>query len=183
MRPTAQWLVLALLVSVLAAGCTVGGVSPGPTSPSPTSPAASASTGPTSEPSDKPTFEVKQQGSNGPEVTVFIFDATHSLMSARGAADKDSSPLIASEVEPRIGEVPGAPNDLRVLWGGGVCDTAYTVQLTENPAGGLHADVTQGPQSSPYCDSLGVRRGVVLTFSAPVDAMKATGAFHSAMPQ
>ena len=157
--------------------------SPSPAFPSPTSLAASPSTGPTLEPTVGPAFGVKQRGSDGPEITIFIFDPTGLLTAARGATEQDEAPLIVTEVEPRIGGVPDAPNDVRVLWGGGVCDTTYTVEITKDPDGGLHFDVSQGPQSSSTCDSLGIGRGVVLTFKSPVDATKATGAFHSASPQ
>lgn len=126
---------------------------------------------------------MKQQGSDGPEITIFIFDPERSLTAARGATERDESPLIASEVQPRIGAVPGMTTDLRVLWGGWVCDTNYTVWIGTNENGGPYIDVSQGPLSNPDCDALGIRRGVVLTFSSPVDANKATGGFHSSVPQ
>lgn len=189
MKLTAPRIFIVSLVSfVLMAGCTTGGTSPSVASPTLTAPtqnppAASPSTGPTTEPSDKPTFEVKQQGSDGPEITIFIFDPSGSLTAARGATEQDEKPFIETEVEPRIGAVPGAPNVLRVLWGGLGCDTNYTVWIGTNELGGPYVDVSQGPPSHPVCDTLGIRRGVVLTFSSPVDATKATGALHSWLPQ
>jgi hypothetical protein len=158
-----------LLVSVIAlAACATGGRSPSPI----------ASSG--AAPSSTLAFEVKQQGSDGSEVTIIVIDDTGSLVSARAATEQDEQPVIDSEIEPRIGPVPGAPNDLRVLWGGAVCDTSYAAEITTNPDGALHVDVGQGPMASSVCDSLGIRRGVVLTFSAPVDATKVTGEIHRA---
>ncbi len=186
MKPTRPCPVLAFLVQVvLMVCCSTGGTSPSRAAPSLASSSVSPSAGSTSPSTGKPTFEVKQQAADGPEITILIFDPAGALASARGAMEADESPLITSESEvgPRIGSVPGVPNDLRVLWGGWVCDTSYTIWIGTNEDGGPYIDVTQGPLSNPDCDALGIRRGVVLTFSSPVDATKATGGFHSSVPQ
>ena len=125
---------------------------------------------------------VQQGAAEGYEVTVVIEDYTTTLRSARGATTADERPLIPSEVEPRIGPIPDVPDALRVLWGGGVCDTAYTVRISRNDRSGLDFDVEQGALSNPSCDTLGLRRGVILRFSGPVDADSATGSFQSAIP-
>ena len=99
----------------------------------------------------------------------------------REATDADSHPPIPSEIEPRIGPVPGRPTEIRILWGGGVCDTEYTVRIAGNDAGGMHFNVAQGALGNPGCDSLGIRRGVVITFASAVDAAPPSGAFQAAV--
>ncbi len=100
----------------------------------------------------------------------------------RGATEADSQPPIPNEIEPRIGPVPGRPTELRILWSGGGCDTDYTVRIAGNDAGGMHFNVAQGALANPDCDSLGIRRGVVITFASAVDAATASGAFQAAVP-
>lgn len=173
------WVVALMLVSA----CGGPPLSPDPTSPP--SPAASASpeaASPPPAPIGEPTFKVKHRSTSlgGSVVPVLIYDRTGMMKAARRAKERDLSPVIKSNVQPRIGADPSIRRDLRVLFYGGPCDSEYTVEVTLNAAGGYHFDVRQAPFVSLDCDTPAIERGVVLKFKSPVDPSIATGTFVSA---
>ncbi len=170
--PNAGTLTLAELQDALERGVA-------PTAP----PGSGDSPEPTPSATEQPAFVVGQQGSDGPEISILIYDSMTQLTSARGATEPDQLPLIKGKGPLWISPVPSRSKQLRVLWGGGGCDTTYTVSIGTNENGEVSIDITQGPPSNPECDTLGIRRGVILTFAAQVDATKVTSGFHSSVPQ
>ena len=138
---------------------------------------------PTPSATEQPAFVVGQQGSDGPEISILIYDSMAQLTTARGATEPDQSPLIKGKGPLWIGPVPSRPKQLRVLWGGGGSATRPTPSRSAPTR--TARSLSTLPRVRPRFSNATRSASDVghVTFAAQVDATKVTSGFHSSMPQ
>jgi hypothetical protein len=135
-----------------------------PTSSIVSSPSASHESAPSSTPAEPITLDVVDLG--GRRVTVEIHDESGHLISAAPmtAGSWPANVPLPGTVEATT--VDGQPNQVRIGWVGGACDTE--TRFTIHPDGRTIDMVTEG--SPGFCILVGILRGVVLTFDEPTSA-------------
>ena len=107
----------------------------------------------------------------GKLVTVEIEDNSGRLISARSARQDEPFPNGEPPLAGRaiVANPRDRPYELRVAWTGSLCDTTWSLRI-ETTARSI--DIAQ--EARLACDSVGIGRGVLLTFSEPVPAAEVT---------
>lgn len=153
-------MLLLLVATVVLVAILVLRPGPAPLSP-PITPGNSriALDSPSPAPSASPKhFQFSMKTSDGARIGVSVSDASGQLLTARQAVP-DEDRRVYADLSGMVAAVPGVkPGDLIVGWVGGICDLTVTVGVDAT-------EVTVAPGPAPACDTLGVGRAVVLTFS------------------
>jgi hypothetical protein len=107
----------------------------------------------------------------GKLVTLEIEDDSGRLVSARSARQDEPFPNGELPLAGRaiVANPRDRPNELRVAWTGSPCDTTWSLRIDSTARS---IDIAQEVRLA--CDSVGIGRDVLLTFSEPVPAAEVT---------